>query len=434
MDNYMVYKPEGLIMNRDRGTLFLAFTGIVFIVLIIALVAAVVTSPQRPIMYGDDEAPLLGTPGDQPGSAGPLTKYANYPGISTTYKFSSTYPRNIGYILGPFASIQDDAYGDKLILNDDGTVTITLTKYGKQLSAGKWHKVEGKGHSVYFIIGDAYLKPDSSCTIFPFEGTIDIVNQNGLDYLKYKDNDCIGGSYNGWDAGYATMDASSDVLNGYIDACIPADVARPFVEQGLTGKRAVPYILFDMPVDTTEYFVRQGISADLCGPYYAAGVSREDTIAYLDSGFTADQIMPYVLAGVPESEVLAYLSAGFTYDRVKPFIDAKVPESDTLAYLGAGVTYAKAKPYIDANAPASMAISYAASSYSFEQCMPFVNAGIEISKARPFMLFKIPSDQAIVYIENSISASAAKPYVDAGVPAEKAVDEIRQGIPPTVSW
>ncbi len=420
-------------MKPDRGTLFLFSTGLALIVLTIVLAAAVVTSlPQTPSMPGSDEGLLQGTTGDMPSLAVQVTKTVYYPGISTTYKFSSQYPRSIGNILGPFGGYGGDLYGDELILNDDGTVTISITKYGKYIKAGQWNKVTGKGHTIYCNIGCTDLSPDFAYRIYSFAGSIEIVNRDGVDYFQALSNDFIGGDYNDWDAGYATMDAPAGSLAGYIDSCIPADVARPYVEKGYTGAQGAPYIAHNMSVETAEYFIGQGISADLCGPYYDVGVSREDTVAYLDSGFTAEQVMPYVHAGVPESDTMTYLDAGYTFDRAGPFINAKVSESDTMTYLDAGVAYSKAKPYIDANAPASTAIPYATSSYSSDQCMPFVNANIGISKARPFLLFQIPSDQAVIYINNDVSASAAKPYVDAGVPAEKAVDEIRQGIPPAV--
>ena len=168
---------------------------------------------------------------------------------------------------------------------------------------------------------------------------VDITDLNGYDsgvltsygYVQGKIN---GGAYSAWDAGYATMSAPADSLAPLIDACVPADTARPFVEKGFTGAQAVAYIYYNMPPETAEYFWKQGISGELCGPYYAAGVSLEDIMTYLDSGFTADQIMPYVKAGVNESDILAYLDAGATYDRARPYIDAKAPADIAAPYAG----------------------------------------------------------------------------------------------------
>lgn len=445
-------------MKWDRGTLFIAFTGMVLIVLIIALTAVVVTNPTKPVTE-----PLLTLPssvGDQspaqneinslPESASSTYRTANYPGISRLYTC-----KDLDYSINlytPAAGSIMDTDGDltSLFLNGDGTVTVRVNHvtlpylFSMQhrdvtVTGGHWYKVKGKGHSFY-LDADIYdsLGPyDFNIKVKIPAQVVDLYDVDGCDsgvQITYGTirGSFNGGTYNNWDAGYATMGVSVDSLAPLIDACVPADVARPFIESGYTGEQAVPFIYYNMPIETADYYKKQGISGALCGPYYAAGVSREDTLAYLDSGFTADQIMPYVRAGVPESDVLTYLGAGFTYDRVKPFIDANVSGSDILAYLRAGATYNKAKPYIDVGTSASIAIPYITSTYTQDQCMPFARASISLTKARPFLLLNIPSDQAVIYINNSISATTAKPYVDAGVPAEKAVDEIKQGIPPTV--
>ncbi|HEY3273963.1 MAG TPA: hypothetical protein VGJ92_09385, partial [Methanocella sp.] len=73
-------------MKSDKGTLFLAFTGLLLIVLIIALAAAVVTCPSQPSSTADsDQGPPLGTTDSQQEFASPIMKDPNYPGISTKY-------------------------------------------------------------------------------------------------------------------------------------------------------------------------------------------------------------------------------------------------------------------------------------------------------------------------------------------------------------
>lgn len=366
-------------MKWDRGTLFIALTGMVLIVLIIALVAAVVTSPPQPSTASEiGEGQLLGSTGNMPEIAQPITKTTLYPGISRTYAMKGRPIASYNTIY----HIVFEISGEQMTLNDDGTISMKLVDPHNQrytITGGQWYKVKGKGHQIYFSFSGGF-QDGAAFVVLGYTGTIDVVNQDGKDYFHVMDNDFTGGDYNGWDAGYSTMDEPADVLGPYIDGCAPADTARPYIEKGYTAGQAVPYIYYDMPLDTANYFANFGIIGDLCGPYYAAGVSREDTMTYLD----------------------------------------------------AGVTYDLAKPYVDAKALANIAAPYAESSFTPAQCMPYVNAGIELSKARPFLFFNIPSDQAIVYINNGITASQAKPYVDAGVSAEKAVDEIKQGIPPTV--
>jgi hypothetical protein len=389
-------------MKLDKGTLFFAFTGMVLIILIVALAAVVVTNPPSSPTADSDPGPLLGSTGGLPEMASPAVKNPNYPGISTKYVMDGH--QRIGIVQGYMAG--NPVYGRDLTLNDNGTISMTISNTYGQLTGGHWYKVEGKGHTIYLAISGTFRVSELFITLDGIAGTAEIVNRDGVDYFYINNIGCTGGSYSDWDAGYATMSLPVSSLGLYLDSCIPADVARPYVEKGFTGEQGVPYMSYNVPPDTADYFAKYGITGDLCGPYYTAGVSPEDTVDYLDSGFTADQIMPYVRA--------------------------KVLESDALAYLNAGVIYDQAKPYIDANASASAAAPYAASTFPADQCVPFVTAGIEISKARPFLLFGIPSDQAIVYINNGITASTAKPYVNAGVPADKAVDEIKQGLAPTV--
>ncbi|WP_424356536.1 hypothetical protein [Methanocella sp. MCL-LM] len=367
-------------MKWVRGTLFLAFTGMVLIILFTALTAAIITSPPQQSAASEiDEGPLLGSTGDMPEIARPITKSAIYPGISKTYAMNGKPIASYNTIY----HIVFEISGEQMTLNDDGTISMNLvdprgTRH--TITGGQWYQVKGKGHQIYFVFGGGYRDGDAAFLVYDYKGTIDIVNRDGKDYFHVLDNDFTGCDYNAWDAGYAAMAEPADVLGPYIDACVPADTARPYIKKGYTAGQAVPYIYYNMPIDTAEYYANLGIIGDLCGPYYAAGVSREDTVTYLD----------------------------------------------------AGVIYDLAKPYVDAKAPANIAAPYAESSFTPAQCMPYVNAGIELSKARPFLFFNMPSDQAIVYINNGITASVAKPYVDAGVPAEKAVDEIKQGLPPTI--
>ncbi len=274
-----------------------------------------------------------------------------------------------------------------LVLNDDGTVKVTVknlrvsyftlggtgrTYVDYTVTGGHWYKIKGKGHSFYL---DADITATVSCfgparldVRIPAQ-IVELNNSNGRDTgnqiaYGYKYGSFTGSAYNSWDAGYATMSIPADSLVPFIDACVPADVARPYIDKGYTGEQAVPYICYHMPLETADYFKNRGISGDLCGPYYAAGVSNEDIIAYLDSGFTADQIMPFVKAGVSESDVLTYLDAGYTYDMVRPFVDAKMGLSDIMAYMGANIAYDHARPYIDAGVPASIAIPYVNSAYT----------------------------------------------------------------------
>lgn len=405
-------------MKLDKGMLFFTFTGMVIIILLIALTAAVATGPTQPATEasplpgssGNNEAPLWGPTNNGPEPAQPAVKTSNYPGFSTKYRLS-------------FAPICYDGNGNtymgrELTLNDNGTVTLVVDRYvptygtiQRTFTGGNWYKVKGKGHQIYLNLDEDYVNDHYPGLYFGFDlitdKVVDIVSDYGTDSFSINYLIADGsGLYSDWDAGYSAMTASADLIVPYIDSCVPADAARPYIERGYTVQQAVPYIGYNVPAEAAAYFIKQGVSADLCGPYIAAGVSKEDTVAYLNSGYTAEQIMPFVKAGVSES--------------------------DAVAYLGAGATYDKARPYIGANLSASLAAPYAASAYSFEQCVPYINASINLSKAKAFLLLNIPSDQAVVYINNGILAMTAKPYVDAGVPAEKAVDEIKQGIPPTV--
>ncbi|MGA9139350.1 MAG: hypothetical protein WBZ29_03945 [Methanocella sp.] len=404
-------------MKSDKGTIFLAIASLALIVLLIALAAAVVTGPNRqeagspPLSgySGGNEASLSGPASNGPEPARPVMKTSYYPGFVTKYRLS-------------FAPICYDMYGRsfmgrELTLNDDGTVTLvvdfstaTSETLQRTFTGGSWYKVTGKGHEIYLNLDEDYVNDHYSGIYSGFQLLTDKVVDIGMDGTDSFEIDYMWAhsmsNYNNWDAGYATMSASTEVLVPYIDSCIPADVARPYIEKGYTAAQAVPYIAYIMPVETAEYFAKLGIPLDLCGPYYAAGVPQDDIMTYLDAGCTIDEVLPYFRAGVPAS--------------------------DTIAYLNAGVTYDKARPYIDARAPAGNAAPYAASQFTSDRCLPFINAGISISKAKPFLLFGIPADQAVVYINNSINASTAKPYADAGVPAEKAVEEIKQGIPPAL--
>ena len=222
-----------------------------------------------------------------------------------------------------------------------------------------------------------------------------------------------GGRYNNWDAGYATMNTLADLLAPYIDSCVPADTARPYIEHGYTGWQAVPYIVYNMPMEAAAYFIKQGILADLCGPYFAVGVSREDTVAYLNSGYTADQIMPYIKAGVKESDTMAYLDAGYTYDKVGLFLNAGVPESDVKIFLGAGVTYDRARPYIGANISASAHGPVCCEHVLVWPVHALCRREHKHKQGEGFPTPNIPSDPAIVYINNGTMAMTAKPYVDA---------------------
>ena len=358
-------------MKFDRGMLFLAFTGLVLIVLVIALAATVVTSPPPSSTPDSDQDPLLGSTVSQPEPAIPAMKSSIYPGISTKYNMDGL---PIGTVMGYLAG--QSIYGKVLTLNDDGTIAITIDRCSQPITCGHWYKIKGNGHSIYLTFGgDTY---SLYYYIKKVACTANIGNKNGKDYFNVINVEFTGDSYNDWDAGYSNMSLPVSMLGPYIDCCIPADTARPYVEKGFTGDQGVPYMLYNVPPETAVYFANLGITGDLCGPYYAAGVSREDTIEYLDEGIT--------------------------YDRARPYIDAKVP--------------------------ASIAAPFADSSFPADQCMPYIDANIDISKARPFLLFKIPADQAVIYINNGITASTAKPYVDAGVPAEKAVEDIKNGIPP----
>jgi hypothetical protein len=376
--------------------------------MLIALVAAVVTGPTRP---EPESPPLLGSYGpanNGPEQAQPVMKTSYYPGFATKYRLS-------------FAPICFDAYGHifmgrELTLNDDGTVTLVVEfstsdsgVLQRTFTGGSWYKVKGNGHQIYLNLDEDYVNDHYSGVYSGFDlvtnKVVDIGNEGTdsfqIDYMRgYSDN-----RYNNWDAGYATMSVSSDALVPYIDSCIPADVARPYIEKGYTAERAIPYIVYNMPVETAEYFAKLGIPLDLCGPYCAAGIPRDDIMTYLNGGYTIDEILPYFRAGVPAI--------------------------DTITYLNSGVSYDKAKPYIDVKVSADNAAPYAASQFSSDRCLPFINAGISISKAKSFLLFGIPADQAAYYIDSGISASIAKPYVDEGIAAEKAVDDIKKGIPPT---
>lgn len=406
-------------MKPDKGTLFFAFTGLLLISLISALAVLVVTdqglssgtSPSSEVA-GDDDALILGASNGKPESAQPVIKTAEYPGFPTDYGASLS-----SYIL--FGPGHDEI--TRLKLNDNGTISVKVisaaTPFGSisgVLTGGQWYKVKGQGHTIYIdgrnLRGAYEYQSDYSIDLCWPDNLATIYNDGGQSSMTLPADMSIGGEisaghYNGWDSGYATMNASADLLAPYIDSCVDAETARPYIERGYTGWQAVPYIVYNVPVDTAAYFLKQGISAELSGPFIAAGASKEDTIAYLNSGYTAGQIMPYIQAGVKEVDVLTYLDAGVAYD--------------------------KARPYLDANIPADIAAPYADSVFSSDKCMPFASANVSMSKARPFLLLEIPPEQALVYINNGVPAATAKPYVDAGVPVEKAVDEIKKGLPPT---
>jgi hypothetical protein len=402
-------------MKFEGGTIFLTIASLVLIVLIAALTAAVVTGPAQQEgslaiipSSGDNQAPLPGSANNGPERAQPVMKTSYYPGFATDYQLS-------------FAPICFDMYGHtfmgrELTLNDDGTVTLVVdfstTSSGtlqRTITGGTWYKVKGKGHEIYLNLDEDYVNDHYSGLYYGFQLLTDKVVDIGMDGTDSFDIDYMwahsASYYNNWDAGYATMSASADVLVPYIDSCIPADVARPYIEKGYSAEQAVPYIAYNMPLETAEYFKKLGIPLDLCGPYYAAGIPRDDIMIYLNGGCMIDEVLPYFRAGVPASDSITYLDAGVTYDRARPYIDAKVP--------------------------ANSAAPYAASQFSSDRCLPFINAGISISKAKSFLLFGIPADQAVIYIENGISASTAKPYFDAGISAKDAVDSIKKGIPPT---
>ncbi len=367
------------------------------------------TSPSSAVA-GDDDALILGASNGKPESAQPVIKTAGYPGFPTDY-----YASLSSYTFGP----GHDRI-TRLKLNDNGTISVEAiggaTPYGTfsgVLTGGQWYKVKGQGHTIYIdgrnLRGPFEYQYDASIDLRWPDNIATIYEERGRNTMTLPADMSIcdeisEGRYNGWDSGYATMNASADLLAPYIDSCVDAETARPYIERGYTGWQAIPYIVYGVPVDTAAYFMKQGISAELSGPFIAAGISKEDTIAYLNSGYPAGQIMPYIRAGVKESDVLTYLDAGVAYD--------------------------KARPYLDANIPADIAAPYADSVFSSDMCMPFASANVSMSKARPFMLFNIPSDQAVVYINNGITATTAKPYVDAGVPVEKAVGEIKKGLPP----
>ena len=401
-------------MKFDRGTIFLTIASLVLIALIAALTAAVVTGPAQQEgslaifpPSGDNQAPLPGSVNNGPERAQPVMKTSYYPGFATDYRLS-------------FAPICFDFYshtfmGRELTLNDDGTVTLVVDCYTssetlqRTFTGGIWYKVKGKGHEIYLNLDEDYVNDHYSGVYNGFQLLTDKIVDIGMDGTDSFEIDYLwahsASYYNNWDAGYSTMSASADALVPYIDSCIPADVARPYIEKGYTAEKAVPYIVYNMPVETAEYFAKLGIPLDLCGPYCAAGVPRDDIMIYLNGGCALDEVLPYFRAGVPAV--------------------------DTITYLNAGVTYDKARPYIDAKAPADSAAPYAASQFPSDRCLPFINAGISISKAKPFLLFGIPADQAAYYIDNGISAMTAKPYFDAGISAKDAVDSIKKGIPPT---
>ena len=116
-------------MKPDRGTLFLTFTGLLSIVLIVALAAAVVTGPPQPapelLSSDSNQSPLLGDTANLPERAQPALKTANYPGISRSYTCEKMFSDIDLHLDGP---IYSEGTGDvtDLVLNDDGTVTVTV--------------------------------------------------------------------------------------------------------------------------------------------------------------------------------------------------------------------------------------------------------------------------------------------------------------------
>jgi hypothetical protein len=333
-------------MRLDRGNLFLGFMGLFMIVLFIALTAAVITDP----VPGNNDILALGATDNMPQPAQPVIKTANYPGIPTNYGTAILVHQ---MDLGGSVAIKN------LVLNGDGTITVDAYGsfgYGRfsgwsgTFTGGHWYKVKGKGHTIYIdgsslsgiVSHDTYnldiIWKDNIATLYKDNWYTSMTLPKTYDTIPsdYYSIFCMD-SYNDWDAGYATMTASPDLLAPYIDSCVPAEAARPYIEQGYTGQQAVPYIVYNMPVETAAYFMKQGISADLCGPYIAAGASKEDTEAYLNSGYAADQIMPYVKAGVKVSDILTYVDAGVTYDTAKPYVDAGIPADKAVDEIKKGM-------------------------------------------------------------------------------------------------
>ena len=152
----------------------------------------------------------------------------------------------------------------------------------------------GKGHEIYLNLDEDYVNDHYSGTYSGFQLLTDKVIDIGMDGTDSFEIDYMWAHstsyYNNWDAGYATMIASTDVLVPYIDSCIPADVARPYIEKGYTAEKAVPYIAYKMPVETAEYFTKLGVPLDLCGPCFAAGIPLNDIMTYLSTGFSIDEI------------------------------------------------------------------------------------------------------------------------------------------------
>ena len=128
-------------MKFDRGSIFLGFLGLVVIVLIIALTAAMITSPsqssrqlQSSQMPGNGDAPALIVTNDMPEPAQPVVKTANYPGFSTSYR-TEIYT--------------GDCTIKNLVLNADGTISAgaqvrSMFTIFSSITGGHWYKVKEK--------------------------------------------------------------------------------------------------------------------------------------------------------------------------------------------------------------------------------------------------------------------------------------------------
>jgi|AGTN01.1.fsa_nt_gi hypothetical protein len=272
-------------MKLERGSLFLGFAGLVGIVLIVALAAAVADGKVQSSLSPDDSGGdiSLGATGNKPEPAQPVVKTANYPGIPTSYEASLSHLRSY--------SFGSNLYISSLTLNDDGTITVKgsgradgsgFGQYSFTCTGGQWYKIKGKGHTIYIDGTDlagtvyGYTKyldlqwTDNIATISDQSGIYNAMSlpaQNG-----YGDSILGKERYTDWDAGYATMSASADLLAPYIDSCVPAGTARPYVEKGYTGQQAVPYIAGNVPAETALLYLNASITYDVAKPYIAADI------------------------------------------------------------------------------------------------------------------------------------------------------------------